>query len=222
MMEARVEKRETGETTAALWVLGILLAVLVVLLLGIWLWTRRPAVAAGAAGARGASGEIGATGMRTGQPAAVRALESLDGRKVEIFDGRRGVVLCFFTLSCPGCVDEGDDFRELVARAAERNVRVFLVTGNEAPAAIGRYAKANGIEDLPILHDPSGKVFERFHLVGVPEYLYFDAGGRLLNRSVGDSAPQGFTPRQRAETILMLKPAGGAAGAARAPGKWGS
>lgn len=145
----------------------------------------------------------------------MRALSDLDGRPVELFDGRRGVVLCFFTLACPGCVDEGEAWRDLAALGRQRDVRVFAVTANASPDEIRQFAKANAIEDLPILYDPAGKLFERFRVEGVPQYLLFDRQGRMVYRSIGDSAPQGFTPRKRAQEILSMLPAKGAEGEAR-------
>lgn len=154
-------------------------------------------------------------GLRAGEPATMRALSDLDGRPVELFDGQHGTVLCFFTLTCPGCVEEGEAWRDLTALGRQRNVRVFAVTANASPEEIRRFAKANAVEDLPILYDPAGKLFERFRVEGVPQYLLFDRQGRMVYRSVGDSAPQGFTPHQRAQEILSMLPAKGAAGEAR-------
>jgi peroxiredoxin len=201
-MEARIEKREQE---VALWGLGIALAVLLLVILGLWLWTHRPPSTL--------------PGMQPGEQARMWALADLDGGDVKLFDGQQGVVLCFFTLSCPGCVGETEAWRELTLRGRERHVRVFLVTAGAPPREIQRYVKANGVEDLAILHDPTGKLFERFHIVGVPEYLYFDRYGRLLYRSVGDSAPQGFTPQQRAETIFSMLPKKDVAGNPQQRGK---
>lgn len=152
--------------------------------------------------------EVRSTGMKPGDLAKVSRLQDLQGRAVDLFGHGEYVLLCFFSRTCPVCVDESEFWRVVRKVGQRRGVKTFLVTTDTTAEELRRYVQAYGIGDLPLLYDPRGGLGERFKVDTVPQYLLFDSRGRLLHREIGGVEPEADL-EERALSILA---AAGAAG----------
>jgi len=141
--------------------------------------------------------------MQRGEIAGARSLTDLQGRPVELFGGpNERVLLCFFSLSCSGCLEEAKVWRALVQAGAHRHVRTFVVTADLSLEDIRRYVQLYNLGNLPVLYDAQGHVTEHFKVQMVPQYLLFDPHGKLINRFIGDSERQGLTADEMVRAIL--------------------
>jgi peroxiredoxin len=129
-------------------------------------------------------------------------LSDLSGRVVDLRRQGDLVLLCVYSLSCPSCVQEGAVWRSLLAQGRQQGVATFVVAADADPEEIRRYVKAYALQDLPMLYDRAGKVFEGFHLRSVPAYLLLDDEGRLIYRDLSPAAPEDEDPEERAAAIL--------------------
>jgi len=141
--------------------------------------------------------------MQRGEIAGARSLTDLQGRPVELFGGSdERVLLCFFSLSCSGCLEEAKVWRALVKARPRRHVRTFVVTADFSLEDIRRYVRLYDLDDLPVLYDPQGRVSAHFKVQMVPQYLLFDPRGKLIDRFTGDSERQGLTAEEMVKAIL--------------------
>jgi len=145
-------------------------------------------------------------GMKPGERARPIALASLTGKPVTLFDGQAGdrapVVLCFTSRVCPGCAGEAEIWRHLAAAGRTGNVRAYVVSADSKVAEVQKYVQELGLQDVPMLYDPHGKVYEHFKLQLLPQYLVFDSYGKLLRREMGYAAAQGIRPEDRTQALL--------------------
>jgi peroxiredoxin len=142
-------------------------------------------------------------GLEPGEVAILDTLTDLAGQPVDLRADSPYLLLCFFSSAiCPGCSGEVPVWRSLAAQGKELGVRTVVVTTDTDLAAIRRYVEAYEIADLPVLYDPAGKVFEKFQIQLLPQYILFNRRGKVLHRALGYSGVQGFEPAERAAAIL--------------------
>ncbi len=112
------------------------------------------------------------------------AMTTPDGRTVTLDDfAGRPVILNFWATWCAPCREE---MPALDAVAAEGEVAVVtLATGRNTIDGIERFFAEEGIEELPILLDPSQEAARAMLVLGLPVTVLIDAGGREVARLTG-------------------------------------
>jgi thiol-disulfide isomerase/thioredoxin len=188
------------------------------LALGAWFAWRerggRKALVAGmlAAGAAWLAG-TGMLSLMTGPQAQLPALTFTDaqGREVPLqsFAGRP-LVVNLWASWCPPCHREMPEFAR--AQRAYRGVTFVFVNQGEPAAAIDSYLREQGIRLDNVLLDRTNRLGKATGSPGLPTTLFFDAGGRLVDRRLGQ-----LSGATLAERIEGLRPAAGVSGAPGTP-----
>ncbi len=144
-----------------------------------------------AANAQGAVGEVPLEGdMRklavheTSRETPDIAMQTPDGRHVTLEEFRgKPVILNFWATWCAPCREE---MPALDAVAADGEVAVVtLATGRNTIDGIERFFEEEGIENLPILLDPSQEAARAMSVLGLPVTVLLDAEGREVARLTG-------------------------------------
>jgi hypothetical protein len=99
-------------------------------------------------------------------------------------------------------VQESAVWRSLLVQGRRRGVTTLVVSADTDPADIRRYVRAYALEDLPMLYDRRGRIYETFRIQSVPAYLLLDGQGRLIDRDLALAAPEDGGPEERASSIL--------------------
>ena len=110
----------------------------------------------------------------------------LDGGEIALrsFLGKPMVVNLWATW-CPPCRREMPALR--AAQAAHPGIAFVFVNQGESAAAVGSFLAAQHLEDMDnVLLDPAGRLGARTGSPGFPTTLFYDAGGRLRARHVGE------------------------------------
>jgi peroxiredoxin len=108
-------------------------------------------------------------------------LSRLDGAGSVSLESLRGnaVVINFWASWCEPCKEESPRLEEAWQRFRERDVVVLGIDTHdfrsEGQRFVDRYALS-----YPILHDKGGSAFKRYGLVGLPETMFVDRGGRIV------------------------------------------
>jgi thiol-disulfide isomerase/thioredoxin len=92
------------------------------------------------------------------------------------------VVINFWASWCPPCTDELPYF-ERVRQSYGDRVTVITVS-NEAPGVAEGYLRQRHI-DLPLVEDPSGKIFSAYKIPPIPDTVVLDSGGNVSYVSAG-------------------------------------
>lgn len=146
-------------------------------------------------------------GIKPGESVRVRSFRDLQGGVVDPWKRENYVILSFFSASsCPKCGEEAELWKNLVARGEQRDTAAFFVATDTDPRAISGFLEANGLSGMPVLYDPKGNVFEHFKIQFLPQYLLFDATGKLIHRDLGYTGARGLEPAERARKILNALP----------------
>lgn len=151
------------------------------------------------------------TGIPMGAPAPELGLSDLDGRMWD-WDDFAGtpVILRFSSRTCTYC---HDDFDRLEALQAAYGDQVQVVAIELGGPELVRNAIGSGLDNVPVLIDPTGAVGARYHLDSLPTLYFVDLNGRLASRTYGElgevnldphlatilQPPSGFYPEYEAE-----------------------
>jgi thiol-disulfide isomerase/thioredoxin len=151
--------------------------------------------------------------LMTGPQAQLPALTFTDanGREVALhsFAGRP-LVVNLWASWCPPCHREMPEFAR--AQQAYRDVTFVFVNQGEAAAAIDSYLREQGLRLDNVLLDRTNRLGKATGSPGLPTTLFFDAGGRLVDRRLGQ-----LSGATLAERIERLRPAAGVSGVPGAP-----
>lgn len=112
-------------------------------------------------------------------------LERLGGEPVELraFLGKPLVVNAWATW-CPPCRRELPMLFKVAERTPE--VRFVFVSQGEGPEVVRRFLEEEGLTMEWALLDPSTRLSEALNIQGLPTTFFFDRGGRLLLRHMGE------------------------------------
>lgn len=125
-------------------------------------------------------------GLSVGELVALPQLPSLTGNPVALGNSSKKYILCgFFSTSCPGCSLDSEFWQSLSQEAAKRNVAFYLISLDQDPARVTRFAKAYGFENLPVLVDQNNDASARFKISLVPQYVLLASNGTVLGRWSG-------------------------------------
>lgn len=118
------------------------------------------------------------------------------------FEGKI-VLVNFWALWCPPCVEELPSLDRLAARVSEELGEDVVVVGvNVDRGDAGRplsFMQTNGVEHLAFLHDPSFAAALKLNVRGMPTTLLLDRRGRELGRFIG------ATEWDSAEVMTLLE-----------------
>ena len=88
------------------------------------------------------------------------------------------VVLDFWSLGCPPCLEELPRLESLHRRMASRVVVVGVGTGGESLEETARFARERGIE-YPLVVDESGAVARTYRVTSLPTVYVIDREGAV-------------------------------------------
>lgn len=129
-------------------------------------------------------------------------LSDLDGNAVPLSAlAGKPVVLNLWATWCPPCRREMPVLEQ--AQRTVPGVTFVFVNQGESAETIRAYLNEQSLTLENVLLDPTGSVASVAHAPGLPTTLFFDAGGKLVDRRMGEVSPA--TLAQRLE--LLTKPA---------------
>lgn len=131
-----------------------------------------------------------------GQPMPDLALRSIVGREVHLrsFVGKPTVVNLWATW-CPPCVREMPVFQKV--QAARSEVHFVFINQGEAERVVRQWLAQRGLVLGNMLIDESRHASAQFKQQGYPTTLFFDAGGRLVSRRIGELSEATLEERLR-------------------------
>ncbi|SFD25374.1 TlpA disulfide reductase family protein [Massilia yuzhufengensis] len=148
---------------------------------------RRPLMAASAAGvAVWLGGTVLLQALAPpGAPLPDMSVRRLDGTEVSLrsYQGKPLVVNLWATW-CPPCRREMPALGAM--QAARPDVAFVFVNQGESAAVVARYLAAQGLRMQNVVTDPARQLAARTGVVGFPTTLFYDAGGVLRGRHVGE------------------------------------
>ncbi len=128
-----------------------------------------------------------------------RAPQATD--RLSLADLRGRVVLVnFWATWCEPCESEMPAMDRLHAALPSDEFELVAVSIDEDPEDVAAF-QAKMELSFPILLDPSGRVYEAYQTMGVPESLLIDRDGRIVERYVG---PRVWDAREYEDRIRAL------------------
>ena len=126
------------------------------------------------------------SGARQGLPQLT--LAGLDGRPVRLaaFAGKP-VVINLWASWCPPCRREMPALGK--AQKESPGVHVVFVNQGEDAATVQAYLTAEGLPLKNVVLDPGGQLASTAGVPGLPTTLFFDAGGSLVDKRMGELSP---------------------------------
>ena len=146
----------------------------------------------GAAAERDASEVAGAaSGAAVTDLASLPSLEVTDvatGRSttldVELASDGRPVVAWFWTPSCPTCRAEVPDLDAFVEEHGAE-VKLVGIGTRDDPELAGEFVEVTGVEEFPLLWEPTGEAWTAFGVTAQPYTVLYDTDGAELRRWPG-------------------------------------
>ena len=93
------------------------------------------------------------------------------------------VVINFWASWCPPCTDELPYFERLRQTYGDR--LTLITVSNESPGTAQAYLERMHYTDLPLIEDPSSKIFDAYKIPPIPDTVVLDASGNVTYVSVG-------------------------------------
>jgi len=126
---------------------------------------------------------IGGCAKDPGAEAPGFTLNSLTGQRVSLADFRgRPVVINFWQLSCPPCIEELPHFQAVHASGNEAAIVTIAI--RDSAAALGTFMASNGYS-FPVLLDSTAGVAANYGLRFTPTTFLIDSKGRVVDVKVG-------------------------------------
>lgn len=120
-------------------------------------------------------------------PAPAVTISTLDGRKVDLAALKGQVVLVnFWATSCPGCVEEMPQIRQMYQQYAKSGFTVIAVALDyDSPDYIKAFVAKNQLPFM-IAHDSQGTIAKAFGDIQLaPTSFLIDRQGRIVKRYIG-------------------------------------
>jgi thiol-disulfide isomerase/thioredoxin len=97
-----------------------------------------------------------------------------------------GLVVNLWATWCPPCVEEMPALDRLAAQTTRTGVRVLALSADrEGAAVVRRFFDVNGIRNLPVALDKTGRVARAAGIGGLPTTLLYDTAGHEIGRLTG-------------------------------------
>lgn len=126
------------------------------------------------------------TGLSRGEVVTLPELSRLDGSTVALGSLReKHLLVGLISTSCSACSKESKFWRSLHEEATRRNVAFYLIALDREQENVEKFAKAYGLDDLPVLIDGTGRVAKTFEVSNVPQYVLLTSGGQVRERWTG-------------------------------------
>lgn len=127
------------------------------------------------------------------EPVPAVAGESLDGEAFDIDDHLgRWVVVNFFALWCPPCIEEHPELVALdEAHRDLGDVKLVSVVFDDNPDAVADFFETRG-GDWPVLPDVNGQIATEFGVAQVPETYLVDPSGVVRAKLIGGVTQDGL------------------------------
>ncbi|MCM8791697.1 MAG: TlpA family protein disulfide reductase [Candidatus Omnitrophica bacterium] len=107
------------------------------------------------------------------------ALDSLEGKKVELSDFKNKPLLLFFwTIRCPHCRRALFLLNQIYPELEDSNIEILGINIEESADKIKRFLKDYPLT-FKILLDSDGKVARIYRVIGVPTYILIDKEGKV-------------------------------------------
>jgi peroxiredoxin len=152
------------------------------------------------------------TPLEAGSRAPDYAAYSLTGDTVRLAEYAGAVVLLnIWATWCPPCVHEMPALQRLHEELADDGLRVVAVSVDAPPGGFGAFGQPGGdiaeFRDrfgltFDILHDPSGRIQQRYQVHGLPTTFIIGRDGRIVRRVLG--AREWDAPRYANEIRELL------------------
>jgi peroxiredoxin len=145
-------------------------------------------------------------GLSRGEMVTLPELSRLGGGTVSLGSLReKHLLVGFFSTSCPGCSKDSNFWRSLHEEATKRNVAFYLIAIDKEQDNVGKFAKAYGFDDLPVLVDRTGAVAKTFEVSNVPLYVLLTSDGQVRERWIGLSHTNVDDQRAKEPAQFFLK-----------------
>jgi len=126
------------------------------------------------------------TGLSRGEVVTLPELSRLGGGTVAMGSLReKHLLVGLISTSCSACSKESKFWRRLHEEATRRNVAFYLIALDKEQENVEKFAKAYGLDDLPVLIDRTGRVAKTFEVSNVPQYILLTSGGQVRERWTG-------------------------------------
>ena len=126
------------------------------------------------------------TGLSRGEVVTLPELSRLGGGTVAMGSLReKHLLVGLISTSCSACSKESKFWRSLHEEATRRNVAFYLIALDKEQENVEKFAKAYGLDDLPVLIDRTGRVAKTFEVSNVPQYVLLTSGGQVRERWTG-------------------------------------
>jgi thiol-disulfide isomerase/thioredoxin/outer membrane lipoprotein-sorting protein len=159
--------------------------------------------------------------IELGAPAPAFSLQTLDGKRVSLADGKGQVTLLeFWAPWCPGCRWAAPTVNKVVSELRPKGVRAILVSTTAERWQLEDYLQERTVAG-PTVHDPAEQDdavgYAKYKITGFPSFVVVDRQGRVAG--VWKHYQEGlFEVRMRAALNRALAPAS-ASGRAPAHGR---
>lgn len=126
------------------------------------------------------------TGLSRGEAVTLPELSRLGGGTVALGSLReKHLLVGLISTSCSACSKESKFWRSLHEEATRRNVAFYLIALDREQENVEKFAKAYGLDNLPVLIDRTGRVAKTFEVSNVPQYVLLTSGGQVRERWTG-------------------------------------
>jgi peroxiredoxin len=126
------------------------------------------------------------TGLSRGEVVMLPELSRLGGGTVALGSLReKHLLVGLISTTCSACSKESNFWRSLHEEATRRNVAFYLIALDMEQENVEKFAKAYGLDDLPVLIDRTGRVAKTFEVSNVPQYVLLTSGGQVRERWTG-------------------------------------
>lgn len=129
--------------------------------------------------------------IKVGQKAPDFALKSLDGSTVKLsqYQGKKVVLVEFFTTDCPWCAKAAPNTRKLFLRYRSKGLQVVAVSVGDSAGAVRSWVGKNNYTGFPVLLDSDRKTRSAYGVSIVPTQVLVDKSGKVLQLY------RGWTPK---------------------------
>jgi hypothetical protein len=143
--------------------------------------------------------------VKVGTVVPLPAIRSLSGEVFDLKAQKKPSLYVFFSTGCRFCARSTPYWRALDQEAQLWDLPLYLIGLEREPEEVGRFAKAHALDDLMIWYDAFGECGQHLQIRSVPQYLFIDGAGKILEAWAGALAPKSDVNAKAQETIARLR-----------------